>query len=121
VSRELYGPGTEVTDAGLHRLLVVVEGELELVGDGRQPPVPPVRLGPGDFLGEMSLLREDAPAPTLRAVTPVRLLTLARPDFLAVAGEHPELQRAVLHQLSRRTAALASAVSVSSANDGLGL
>jgi subfamily B ATP-binding cassette protein MsbA len=120
VSRELYGLGTEVTDAGLHRLVVVVDGELELVGDGRQPPVPPVRLGPGDFLGEMSLLREDAPAPTLRAVTPVRLLTLARRDFLAVAGEHPELQRAVLHQLSRRSAALASAVSVSSANDGFG-
>jgi ATP-binding cassette subfamily B protein len=120
-TRELYGPGTDVTtpDADPNRLLVVLEGELELVGDGRQPPMPAVRLGPGDFLGEISLVRENEPAPTLRAVTPVRLLALARRDFLAIAVEHPELQRAVLRQLSRRTAALASAVSVSGSRGSL--
>jgi CRP-like cAMP-binding protein len=47
------------------------------------------------------------------------LLSLARRDFLAIAVEHPELQRAVLRQLSRRTAALASAVSVSGEHDSL--
>jgi subfamily B ATP-binding cassette protein MsbA len=123
LSREQYGAGTEVAapDEGPQRLLLVLEGELELVRDGREPAVPAVRLGPGDFVGEMSLLRENEPAPTLRAITPVRLLTLARSDFLAVAGRHPELQRAVLHQLSRRTAALASAVSVSGVHDSFAL
>jgi CRP-like cAMP-binding protein len=121
VSRELYEPGTEVgVPEGERRgLLVVLEGELELLGDGREPPVPAIRLGPGDFVGEMSLLREDDAVPTLRAATPVQVLTLGRADFLSVAGRHPELQHAVLRQLSRRTAALASAVSVSGLHESL--
>jgi CRP-like cAMP-binding protein len=108
-TREQYGPGTEL--AGLERLLVVLEGELEPAGG----PV----LRAGDFAGELALLHHDEPPPPLRALTPVRLLALARPDFLAVAAERPELQRAVLRQLARRTAALASAVSASGVHDML--
>jgi CRP-like cAMP-binding protein len=100
------------------RLLVVLEGELELVGeDDGDGVVPTRRFEPGDFLGELALVREQLFPATLRAATPVRLLTLSRPDFLAVAKGQPELQHAVLHQLTRRRSALASAVSVSGTHD----
>jgi ABC-type multidrug transport system fused ATPase/permease subunit len=119
-TQERYGPGTEVGAPGtpMGRLLVVLEGELELVGeDDGDGVVPTRRFEPGDFLGELALVREQLFPATLRAATPVRLLTLSRPDFLAVAKGQPELQHAVLHQLTRRRSALASAVSVSGTHD----
>jgi CRP-like cAMP-binding protein len=121
VSRERYGAGTEVSssDEAEARLLVVLEGELELAlnGHGAQRSE---RLGPGDFVGELALVRDEHAPATLRTVTPVRLLSLARPDFLKVASRTPELQRAVLAQLGRRRAALASAVQASGVHESFG-
>jgi ABC-type multidrug transport system fused ATPase/permease subunit len=118
-TREHYGAGAEVagSDAPAGRLLVVLEGELEFVRDAPGGGPPAARFGPGDFIGELSLVREQRlPAP-LRALTRVRLLSLERADFLDVAQSRPELQRAVLAQLARRRAALASAASASGVDD----
>jgi CRP-like cAMP-binding protein len=100
------------------RLLVVLDGELELAADAEEGTggLWP-RFGPGDFVGELALLSEQRFRGTLRAVTPLRLLALGRSDFLAVAAQHPELQRAVLRQLTRRRAVLASAASASGVDD----
>jgi subfamily B ATP-binding cassette protein MsbA len=118
-TRERYGAGTEVGAPGqpMGRLLVVLDGELELVHDDDQATSGNGRLGPGDFLGELALLREQRFPATLRAATPVWLLSVLRSDFLAVAEHEPELQRAVLAQLRRRRAVLASATSASRAGD----
>src|SRR5206468_12771006 len=116
---ERYGASTEVAapDQPIGRLLVVLDGELELVGLGEEGTVPVRRFGPGDFVGELALLSEQRFPATLRAATPSRLLALARADFLAVAAQHPDLQRAVLLHLTRRRAALASAASASGVDD----
>jgi ATP-binding cassette subfamily B protein len=118
-TQEVYGPGTEVgaPDLPMGRLLVVLEGELELIDEDGDGPSAVRRFAPGDFLGELALVREQSFAATLRAVTPVRLLSLARPDFLAVAQGHPDLQRAVLRHLARRRSALASAASASGVHE----
>jgi ATP-binding cassette subfamily B protein len=119
-TQERYGAGTEVGAPGtpMGRMLVVLEGELELIGEDDGDGVTQSRrFEPGDFLGELALVREQLFPATLRAATPVRLLTLSRPDFLAVAQGQPDLQRAVLRQLTRRRSALASAVSASGAHD----
>jgi hypothetical protein len=112
---ERYGAATEVAERGdpLRRLLLVLDGELELVRDDGAGVGPSVRFARGDFLGELALLSDERLPGVLRAVTPVRLLALTRTDFLAAADTHPELQRAVLRQLARRRAALSSATSVS--------
>jgi ABC-type multidrug transport system fused ATPase/permease subunit len=120
-THERYGAGTEVgaRDHPMGRLVVVLDGELELVREDGEGTVDGARLGPGDFLGELALLREQRFPATLRAATPVRLLAVTRPDFLAVAEGRPELQRAVLKQLTRRRAVLASAASASRSGDRL--
>ena len=70
-TREHYGPGAEVagSDGPAGRLLVVLEGELEFVRDAPGGGPLAAHFGPGDFIGELSLVREQRlPAP-LRALT----------------------------------------------------
>jgi len=97
-----------------HEFFVVVDGRLDV---SRRRKGTFASVGPGDFVGELSLVREQPLPARLRALTPVRLLAVERADFLALARNRPELQRAVLGQLARRRAAFDSAASVSGAFD----
>lgn len=48
-------------------------------------------LGPGEMVGEMSLLRDAKTTATVRSATESWLLRLSREDFREVAGERPEV------------------------------
>ena len=61
-----------------------------------------VRLGPGDFFGEMSLLDGEPCSATVVAETPLRLLVIPRPGFWTLLTELPALTRQILVTLSRR-------------------
>jgi hypothetical protein len=65
------------------RFYVIDDGEADVVGDGRVVNT----LNPGDCFGEIALLRDIPRTATIRARTPLRLCSLARPEFLlAVTG-----------------------------------
>ncbi len=61
-----------------------------------------VRLGPGDFFGEMSLLDGEPCSATVVAETPLQLLVIPRRAFWAVLSKVPALTRQILIALSRR-------------------
>ena len=62
------------------RFYVVMDGEAEVIGDGRRV----AGLGPGDSFGEIALLRRVPRTASVRAVTPLRLESLRCDRFLAV-------------------------------------
>jgi NADH dehydrogenase len=67
---------------------VIAEGEVEIVREGTDGGEQPVaRLGAGEYFGEMALLGGSGKrSATVRALTPVNLLTLARDDFTLLAS-----------------------------------
>lgn len=61
-----------------------------------------VRLHPGDYFGEMSLLDGEPRSATVTAETPVRLLAIRRRDFTTLLRSAPDLTENLLATLSRR-------------------
>jgi CRP-like cAMP-binding protein len=62
-------------------------------------------LGPGDFFGELALLVDDgARVARVRAMTPVRCVSIPRDDFLALVETEPSFALHMLRELARRLA-----------------
>ena len=75
----------------------IASGEVEV----RLRPEP-VRLGPGEFFGEIALLTGGPRNATIVAVEPCTLLTLDIVDFRQLLGRQPELARVVNEEAERR-------------------
>jgi MFS family permease len=99
------------------RFYVVAEGELDVDAGGRHST-----SGPGDFFGEVALLRDVPRTATVRAVAPSRLYALGRDDFLAAVTGHSAVRsagEAVAVQRLDRGAAGSPAAPTPAAKDGL--
>jgi CRP-like cAMP-binding protein len=84
-------------------MYVIQKGRVKvtkLSGDGREKILE--MLGEGSFFGEMSLLDTAPRSASVKALTDVRILALARNDFLNVLSRSPDLALAVIRELTRR-------------------
>lgn len=85
------------------KFMIVLEGEIEVVreSDGSRETV--ATLGPGDFFGEISILRDSPRSATLRAKTATTVLTMDRDAFRGVVaqalGAPPDFDRIVRERL----------------------
>jgi len=84
-------------------MYVIREGRVKvskLSGDGREKILE--MLEAGAFFGEMSLFDSAPRSASVKALTEVRILALARNDFLNVLRRSPDLSLAVIRVLTQR-------------------
>jgi CRP-like cAMP-binding protein len=90
------------------RFYVVADGELDVDVAGQHSST-----GPGDFFGEVALLRDVPRTATVRATKPSRLYALDRDDFLVAVTGHSAVRSAgeavVTERLSRGAATASTA------------
>ncbi len=83
-------------------MFIIASGEVEVeFGGGREP----IRLGPGQFFGELALIERTARTATVRAADECKLLELTGKDFHELARQHPELKDAIHKIAAERKAA----------------
>jgi CRP-like cAMP-binding protein/Tfp pilus assembly protein PilF len=82
---------------------IVESGEVEVLApDVKALPSVLNRLGPGDFFGEIALLRAVPRTATIRVVSPTRLLALSREDFNDVMARYPSVAHRLAETSSMR-------------------
>jgi MFS family permease len=98
-------PGAVVVEQGAagDRFYVVAAGRAVAEADGATLR----ELGPGDFFGEIALLRDVPRTATVRAVEPLRLLIVERDAFLAAVTGHAPSRAAANRIVSERLPATA--------------
>ena len=93
----------EGQDGGL--MFVIAEGTADVVtGDGGDPARRKVigHLGPGDVVGELSLIDGKVRSASVVASSPVHLLEIAADDFQKLVYRSPKFVKALLRSLSLR-------------------
>jgi CRP-like cAMP-binding protein len=82
----------------------VAEGRAEVVRDG----VAIAERGPGEYFGEIALLRDVPRTATVRAVDDLRLYALERDDFIAAVTGHAPSREAADSVVASRFQAVAA-------------
>jgi len=78
--------------------IIIVNGRARVEADGKAI----AELGPGDVVGEMSVIDGKPRSATVIAQTPVNLLVLHRRDFVSLLEKVPGLPRKLLVTLCER-------------------
>jgi CRP-like cAMP-binding protein len=89
-------------DAGDCCMYVIQEGRVEVVREDGNAEVQLGILDEGDFFGEMSLFERESRAATVRALGPVRVLTVDRKTFMRRVHEDPSLAFNLLVTMCQR-------------------
>jgi CRP-like cAMP-binding protein len=92
--------GTVLTKAGDpgDAFFLILDGRVRVEVSPRKR----IRMGPGEFFGEMSLLDGGPRTATVAADTDVRVLVIARRDFSLLLSKVPDLMRNLLVVLVKR-------------------
>ena len=86
-----------VGDVG-HELFVIVDGQVTVTTQSRRT----IKLGPGEFFGEMSLIDGGPRSATVDAATPMKLLVIGHREFWELLNEAPPLAGKIMRALSQR-------------------
>ena len=92
--------GKELTKQGMpgREFFVLVDGEADVKKGTRRIN----KLGPGDFFGEISLVRQHAATATVVATSPVRALVITDRSFRSLLEHSPGIQGKVMSALAAR-------------------
>ena len=97
---DVFAPGERVLRRGLSggNFYVILEGEAAVELDGEER----LRLGRGEFFGEISALTGDIPSADVVAATLLRCLVIPAPDLETLLLDQPKLMLRLLRMEARR-------------------
>jgi len=72
-------------------MFLIEEGTAEVTVDGTAVG----RIGPGDVVGEIALIRFQRRMATVRVTSPIRALTVSADDLQVIEEEMPEIARSL--------------------------
>jgi hypothetical protein len=87
-------------------MYAVIEGEVEVVHEpenGERTRI--ALLGPGQYFGEMAVLRAGPRMATVRAITPVEVAAMGRIEFTALYAYLPDFHKSIEDVVRRRSSA----------------
>ena len=85
-------------------MFVIAKGTVNVTVNGETPPI--AKLGPGDIVGEMSLLTGARRSATVSTLEPVEVLEVNKEALAHVLGNSPTLVGRFVEMLLRRQRAL---------------
>ena len=100
-----YAAGADIVRQGEvgDCMYVIQDGDAEvLIDDGAGGQTRVDMMHKGDIFGEMAILERQARSATVRAVSPMRVLTIDKKTFLRRVQEDPSLAFTVLKAMSNR-------------------
>jgi CRP/FNR family transcriptional regulator len=83
-------------------MYVIQEGQVEVVADEGGKEVRLAVLGERNFFGEMAIFEREVRTATVRALGPVRALTVDRKTFLRRIHQDPSLAFHIVQTMSQR-------------------
>ena len=92
--------GDRLTEEGRpgREFFILVEGAVDVSRGGKKLG----DLGPGDWFGEMAILRYKPRTATVTATSPIRLLVISDRDFRQVVETTPRIALKVLRSVAQR-------------------
>ena len=107
-SNEQYSTGQPIVQAGdpPGAVLIVLEGEIEIVRETSEVSVPIAGFGTGYIIGDISVLLGQPYTVTVVAISPVNVLRLDADVFLQLIGDVPQFSMALMRDLGRRVLTL---------------
>lgn len=83
-------------------MFVVLEGKLQVTKKAGESEVILAERGPGEVMGEMSVLNQAPRSATVRALAPSKLLEVNEDTFFNLMEASPSAARAILHTFAAR-------------------
>ena len=95
-----FDPGAAIVSAGEpgHGFYLILDGRLEVKKGDRTIAT----LGPGDYFGELALIREAPRSATVVAKDPTTCLALTRWDFKGIVVANPSIAIRLLETVANR-------------------
>ncbi len=83
-------------------MLVIQSGQVEVIRESEGEEIPLAVLREGEFFGEMAIFEREARTATVRALGPVRVLTVDKRTLLQRIQEDPSLAFRMVEVMSLR-------------------
>jgi len=106
VSHVHFAPGEIIFRQGDEGDFVynIIDGQVEIVREEPEGKEQVIRqMGPGEYFGEMALIRHSPRTATVRALTAVNAVALSQADFLALYMYLPDLHQSIEKIVQQRS------------------